>query len=204
FARPPEAAEPRPAAGQGRAGPTPAGARQPSGLGRLQWRREGGWLRERASGSAGADGALVEASKASIACGSRDGARFVVASLGAESEAYMPDCGEEVRGVFVKVPGQTLRPLALEGSDVSPVSIWASSVEPGTLVLLAIVGLEENLLSEVLAALQPLGVPSGPAPLGCRALAASGVVAALGQPGPCWESAHASTDVAYASALIPG
>jgi len=169
---------------------------------RMQYQNEGGWMHERARRSDPSQGGSGDGSqKASITCGGRPGAGFVVFSEGDRCEPFFPDVGIELRGIFVKVVGRSPRSFLSSDCDLAPVRIWVSGVSVGEVVLIAIFGLENALLSEVLETLLPLGVPQGPVRTDCRALAAAGVVSNGGTYD--WASAHASVDVAYASVAVP-
>lgn len=169
-----------------------------------QFYNKGGWMHERVSGTyapldKGYDDAVF--AKASVACCGRDGARFVIFSESGHdsgcSDTFFSEAegGSGPRGVFVKVAGRSARAFSLADGDIDPLRIWADGVSDGVLVLMAVVGLEAKLVSDVLAALARLGSPQGPVDSKCCALAAAGCTGT----GASWGSAHASTDVAYAS-----
>lgn len=184
----------------------------------MQYYAEGGWFHERHASSSSKHPALKSCpedrhetvwGKASVVCCAREGAGLVVfhESRSSSETHTQQDCEVSLEegmpwwGVFAKVSGRMSRPLLMAGEeeDVSAVQIWVSGVAVGSTILIAIVNLPPSpLLEQILEALEPLGVPSGPVLPGCRALAAAGVV---GGSVP-WTSAHASEDAAYASVPI--
>jgi len=182
--------------------PTPARAPArtvPQGHGkiRFKYQHENGWMLERPIGDVPDDASQV--GKASVICSARAGASFAAFSEagGTGDEPYLPEPGADaLSGVFVKAAGTTVRPF-LEGGDrdTSFLHFWVDGVTAGTIVLVAIIGLDSELVHEVLAALEPLGIPQGPVRSEYRALAAAGIACA---PVP-WVSTHASKDMAYAS-----
>lgn len=188
--------------------PTPTRAparntRQGGGQLRYKFQHEGGWMTEQVIGHipgdmSGGSQETTKVGKASVVCSTRPGACFVAFS---EEETYFQEPGDaDLSGVFVKAVGTTARPF-LEGGDgdISSLHIWVSGVTAGSTVLVAIIGLEPELLEQVLLALEPLGVPQGPVRRECRALAAAGTAFASAP----WVSTHAASDMAYASAPIP-
>jgi len=175
--------------------PTPSRATGPINTkkgARMQFRSRGGWQHEQAAGLPSSEKDIV--AKASVACGAREGARFVVFSDADSGEQYFSE-SDEISGIFVKVVGQTARPFKLHDGDLSSLQIWAGNVSPGVPVLFAAVGLQPEQLSSVLSALRPLGLPPGPISSDCWALAAAGTA----YDDVPWDAAHASTDLAYAS-----
>merc|ERR1739848_821087 len=94
---------------------------------------------------------------------------------GAESEPFFPEGGCEPRGVHVTAIGRAARQFSLADGALGPLRIWASGVSAGTVVLVAVVGIEADQLPDVLAAMESLGVPQGPVDRGCCAFAAAGV-----------------------------
>lgn len=168
----------------------PSSTEQP----KLRYRRQGGWLHEQVDGggSPGSQAVTPTTAKATVCCGARDGARFVMFNEPEGAEPFFPGSEEVISGLFVKIIGRDARAFSLE-DGVSAIAIWAEGVKPGDVVLLAIVDLDPQPLREVLAALEPLGVPQGPFRTEFRALAAAGIAS-----GP-WDCTHASVDMAYAA-----
>jgi len=188
---------PTPARGSAEGG---AEASQRSTLAKVQWHRSGsGWMHEQAKRLA--SGAPVENSeKASVVCGGSGAAPFAVFNWGdGACDPFFATDGEEVQGVFVKIIGLASRSFSLQDSDLSPLQIWVEGVTAGSVMLLAIVGLEGSLLSEALEVLSRLGVPSGPVASHCRVFAAAGAACS----GASWDATHASCDTAYASIMLP-
>jgi len=174
-------------------------ASQRSTFTKVHWHRsESGWMHEQAKRVA--SGASVEKSeKASIVCGGSGAAPFVVFSWGdGACDTFFATDGEEVQGVFVKIIGLASRSFSLQDGDLSPLQIWVDGVTAGSVMLLAIVGLEGSLLGEALEVLSRLGVPAGPVASRCRAFAAAGPACSRVP----WDATHASCDTAYASIML--
>lgn len=161
----------------------------------MTWKKFGGWVHEISQAAA--------VLKASVACSSTPGP-YVHFRLGRQClsvEAVEP------QGLYASVDKGDIQhfPLrhdAVEGgafaASLAQVRQWVSSVEHGKVVLLALVNVVDH---EVLEALALLGCPKGPVRLdmGLSALAAAGTA---GSSIP-WDAAHASSDHASASVLIP-
>lgn len=178
-----------------------AEAPQPSTLAKVHWHRFGsGWMHEQCKRLA--SGGPVETSqKASVVCGGSGTRPFVVFNWGNGScDPFFATDGEEVQGVFVKILGLASRSFSLQDGDLSPLQIWVDGVTAGSVMLLAIVGLEDSLLSDALAVLSTLGLPSGPVPSHCQVFSAAGLACC----GASWDATHASCDTAYASIMLPG
>merc|ERR1712216_1118348 len=109
---------------------------------------------------------------------------------------------DELSGVFAKVAGcHSARQFSADSSDaLASLRFWVDSVPRGELVLIAIVGVAENMLDEVFDTLSQLGVPGEP-PNSFHAFAAVGVVPSDAERDEDsyspWRACHASSDVAY-------
>eukprot|EP00928_Gymnodinium_smaydae_P019371 TRINITY_DN17420_c0_g2_i2.p1 TRINITY_DN17420_c0_g2~~TRINITY_DN17420_c0_g2_i2.p1 ORF type:complete len:804 (-),score=130.76 TRINITY_DN17420_c0_g2_i2:181-2523(-) len=181
-----------------------------------QWTSRGWWTEQsRRAEPASAD----QISKISVACNAVEGSAFVTFCEGGQETFGERDDEGPLAGIFVKVAGgHSARrfgtSLLLGSTDassadavgeddgriaecLSSLSIWANGVPAGAVVLLALIGLPQELLQRTLEVLAVLGVPQDlPAmPAGsCRALAAvgtrpfaeSGSPAAAGSAGSGW------------------
>jgi len=126
----------------------------------------------------------------------------------------------EASVIFAKVAGKIARcfqmPVGMEGEDgfeerlneaLAPIHIWTSTIPEGTAITLAMVDVPMNIIEHALDALAPLGVPRSVPVRSCRVLAAVGLRPICHSDSEItsesWSATHASSDVAYASMIVP-
>eukprot|EP00434_Breviolum_minutum_P030161 symbB.v1.2.026673.t1/scaffold2684.1/size75764/5 len=173
------------------------------------WSRSsgGGWWAEserteKDKGQAQAVPKSMNLAKLTVSCGvsSRDpDANFV--SL-RDSTSVFQERGFDVTGLYIKVHGQTgCRAFSLDNlfpDGLDPLQLWVQGVPEKAIVLMAIVGIESDILP-VLQVLSPLGVPQDTPPPETQVLACI-TIAGSEPESPC--ANHASPDIAYASLLF--
>eukprot|EP00927_Polykrikos_kofoidii_P025405 TRINITY_DN22827_c0_g1_i1.p1 TRINITY_DN22827_c0_g1~~TRINITY_DN22827_c0_g1_i1.p1 ORF type:complete len:745 (-),score=70.15 TRINITY_DN22827_c0_g1_i1:220-2454(-) len=186
----------------------------------LHWKRQGGWWTELT--------ADAEWEKCAVACSGIEGGEFVSFYEGGV-ETFVERNVPDLSGVFVKVVGNFSGrhfalhsdPELLEGV-LNAIGFWVQGVPAGCGILVAIIGLDMEIVRSVLEALAPLGSPQDvPSSIPrMRALAAAGVrpdpndtrrgsgwfgekrgnaSSKRNDFGDIWSSCHASSDIAYAA-----
>lgn len=140
-----------------------------------------------------------------MCCSAVSGSRFV-RFVEAGQITYEED-GDELTGVFVKVAGHHSARHFASPEAIASLHLWVDSVPLGEPVLLAIICVAEEVLNEVLDALEPLGAPKDLPPPSFQAFAAVGVRDTMdadtgyqdsAEKFRQWHACHASSDVAYA------